>query len=289
MRVLKTIIPFFLISFVFCTGQKPSEEINVMTFNVRFDNPSDGVNAWPNRVSLVEAYMTDQMPDIVGVQESLHHQNLDLLKIMPGYAYVGTGRDDGMESGEFSPIFYRTDRFEKMQHGQFWLSQTPDVPGSIGWEAVLPRVVAWIQLKDRVNDREFFVFNTHFSHVSDLARRRSMEFMSEMMVEIAGQYPVIVTGDFNITKGAALYHDMVARFQDHNRLTNAQYISQMPVAGADDTFNAFRDDTQPRVIDYIFVDDHFEVVNFGVDRVKDGEIFISDHWPVWARIKFSHN
>lgn len=288
MRTLKFLLPVFLLLFVFCSGPKPPADIHVMTFNVRFDNPRDGVNAWPNRIPLVEAYMKEQMPDIVGMQENLHHQNIDLLDIMPGYAYVGTGRDDGLEGGEFSPIFFRTERFEKLQDGQFWLSQTPDVPGSIGWEAVLPRIVTWVQLKDRNSNMDFFVFNTHFSHVSDLARRRSMEFMSEKMAEIAGDTPVIVTGDFNITKGSELYHDMAERFQENNRLTNAQNISQQPVINADDTFNAFRDDTQPRVIDYIFVDDHFEVLSFAVDIVKDGDVFISDHWPVRAMVRFKN-
>ncbi len=258
-----------------------------MTFNIRFDNPSDGINAWPNRLPLVASYLQTEMPDIVGIQESLHHQNLDLLSIMPGYAYVGSGRDDGQEGGEFSPIFYRTDRLKKLDHGQFWLSETPEIPGSIGWEAVLPRVVAWIHLEDLQGGRDFFVFNTHFSHVSDLARRKSMEFMSEMMSHIAGDTPVLVTGDFNITKGSVLYDEMLVRFGENNRLTNTQYRSQIPATDVDNTFNAFRDDTQPKVIDYIFADHNFEVHSFAVDVVKDGNIFISDHWPVRATVTFA--
>ena len=259
-------------------------ELKVMTFNVRFDNPGDGINAWEHRIPLVETYMAEVAPDIVGVQESLHHQNTDMLRIMPGYQYIGTGRDDGRQGGEYSPIFFRSDRFELLGHGQFWLSETPDVPGSIGWEAILPRVVAWARLKDRESGLDLYVFNTHFSHVSDLARRKSMEFMSEQIRKIAGDKRVVVTGDFNITKGSELYYDMLAQFYRNNRLQNAELISQAPVSGAHSTFNAFREDVAARVIDYIFVDGHFRVDTYQVDRIMQDGVFISDHWPVWARV-----
>ncbi len=127
-----------------------------------------------------------------------------------------------------------------------------------------------------------FVFNTHFSHVSDLAREKSMLFMSDQIRTIAENHPVIVTGDFNITKGSQLYHQMIDHLKENNGLRNVEYYSQQPVENADDTFNAFRDDTEPRVIDYIFTDQHFTVKSYDVDKVKEGDIFISDHWPIKA-------
>lgn len=277
---------FFFFSLCMAVSTYSSHlELVVMTFNVRFDNPADGVNAWPNRISIVEAYMADVKPDIVGMQENLHHQNEDLLRIMPGYQYVGTGRDDGARGGEYSPLFFRSDRFELVDHGQFWLSETPDVPGSIGWEAVLPRVVSWAKLRIKDSGQEIFAFNTHFSHISDLARRKSMEFMSDQMKKIAGDLPVIVTGDFNITKGNVLYYDMLARFRSNNGLQNVELIAEEPVVNAKSSFNAFRDGTRPRVIDFIFTDDHFQVLSYQIDEIKVGEVFISDHWPVWSRIR----
>lgn len=278
--VLPLLAPFLPAS---CKSQE-NKELKVMSFNVRFDNPADGPNAWEHRIPIVEAYMAEVAPDIVGMQENLFHQNEDLLRIMPGYAYVGTGRDDGMQGGEYSPVFFRTDRFTLRDHGQFWLSETPDIPGSIGWEAVLPRVVAWVWLEDRKSTLDFYVFNTHFSHVSDLARRKSMEFMSEQIRKIAGDSRVIVTGDFNINRGSELYYDMLTRFRQHNNLQNAELLVREPVGDAASTFNAFRDDADPRVIDYIFVDNHFRVMSYQIDRVKEQGIFISDHWPVWARV-----
>ncbi len=259
-------------------------DLKVMTFNVRFDNPGDGINAWEHRIPLAEKYISKVAPDIIGIQESLHHQNTDMIKIMPGYQYIGTGRDDGRQGGEYSPIFFRSDRFELLGYGQFWLSDTPDVPGSIGWEAVLPRVVAWARLKDGESGLDLYVFNTHFSHVSDLARRKSMEFMSEQIRKIAGDHRVIVTGDFNITRGSELYDDMLAHFYRNNRLQNAELISRTPAVGAESTFNAFREKVAARVIDYIFVSDHFRVAAYQVDRFKQDGVFISDHWPVWARV-----
>lgn len=282
LRILSLIFVFSLSS---CGSPEQDITIKVMTFNVRFDNPGDGVNAWPNRIPIVEKYMNDEMPDIVGMQENLHHQNQDLLQIMPGYAFVGTGRDDGKEGGEFSPVFFRTEVFELLEDGQFWLSETPDVPGSIGWEAIFPRVVAWAKLQHIESGNALFVFNTHFSHVSDMARKKSMKFMSEKVNAIADGHPTIVMGDFNITKGSDLYFEMIEHFDQNNNLSNAQYLSRAPVHNADATFNAFRDDIAPRVIDYIFVDDHFDVLSYGVDKVKEGEVFISDHWPVQAVLR----
>jgi endonuclease/exonuclease/phosphatase family metal-dependent hydrolase len=284
MRTVFQIIPVFFLLFSFCSSEERAHEIKVMTFNIRFDNINDSANAWPNRIPLVEKYMKEEMPDIVGIQESLHHQIEDLLGIMPGYAYVGTGRDDGETGGEFSPIFYRTDVFELLDHSQFWLSETPDVPGSIGWAAVLPRVVAWAKLIHRKSGKELFVFNSHFSHVSDEARRRSMQFLSDQIEDIAGDNRVIVTGDFNITKASELYYDMLEHFSDRNSLQNAELIARKSYTGEASTFNGFRDDIEPRVIDYIFVDDSFIVEEYTIDKITDGDIFISDHWPVKVQL-----
>lgn len=284
MRTLFIYLAILMLIFTGCTPRTSTYELKVMSFNVRFDNPDDGINAWPNRIPLVEKYMKDEMPDIVGMQESLYHQNEDLLQIMPGYAYVGTGRDDGEKGGEFSPIFFRTDVFELLDHSQFWLSETPDAPGSIGWAAVLPRVVAWAKLMHRENGKELFVFNTHFSHVSDEARRKGMEFLSDQIEAIASNNRVILTGDFNILKGSELYHEMLERYAQQNNLKNAELITGEAYNSDLGTFNAFRHEIDPRVIDFIFIDDNFTVEKYSIDKVMDGDIFISDHWPVKVQL-----
>jgi endonuclease/exonuclease/phosphatase family metal-dependent hydrolase len=279
---MKTLFYLLLVSLIClsCNTQDKPHELKVITFNIRFDNPGDAPNDWKNRIPVVRDYLNAELPDIMGVQEALYHQNEDILEMLPGYAYLGTGRDDGKRSGEFSPIFYNTGKLEVVGHSQFWLSETPDVPGSIGWEAILPRVVTWARFKHIDSQNEFYVFNTHYSHVSDLARKMSMEFMSEKIQEIAGDEPVIVTGDFNITKGSELYNHMVNHLKEQNNLNNAELIALNIVPPVDNTFNGYRDDVNPRVIDYIFVNHHFDVKKYAVDTYKQDSLFVSDHWPV---------
>ncbi|HZH72536.1 MAG TPA: endonuclease/exonuclease/phosphatase family protein, partial [Mariniphaga sp.] len=130
--IFSSIIMLFLLA---CDN--PEVRLNVMTFNVRYDNPNDGANRWELRVPLIEKYLKEEMPDIVGMQEVRHNQVLDLMKIMPGYSYVGSGRDDGKQGGEYTPVFYREDIFNLLEDSQFWLSETPEAPGSKSWDAAI--------------------------------------------------------------------------------------------------------------------------------------------------------
>ena len=257
-----------------------------MTFNVRMDTPADGENRWEARIPIVKSYMDTVAPDIAGMQEVLHHQLVDLQNIMPGYSYVGTGRDDGKQGGEYSPVFYRDNRFTLKDHSQFWLSETPKVPGSKSWDAAITRIVSWAELVDKISGENIYVFNTHFDHRGVEARLKSIELMAEKINEIAGNSPVIVTGDFNIRKGSGDYDFMVDSFADNNGLSNAETISETPVSNADATFNGFRKDIEPRVIDYIFVDDAFKVNSYRVDKIIVDGIFISDHWPVVSEVVY---
>jgi endonuclease/exonuclease/phosphatase family metal-dependent hydrolase len=262
-------------------------DITVMTFNIRMDTPADGSNQWEARVPVVSSYLDSVAPDIAGMQEVLHNQLTDLQNMLPGYSYVGTGRDDGKKSGEYSPIFFRDDRFVLHYHSQFWLSETPEVPGSVGWDAAITRIVTWAALEDRRSGRIIYAFNTHFDHRGTEARRKSAGLISEMITGIAGNSPVILLGDFNIRKNSDDYQLMNDVFTINNRLMNAEHMSEIPVTGAETTFNGFRHDAEPRVIDFIFLSDVFTVLFYRVDKVTDNGIFISDHWPVMARIAYS--
>lgn len=278
----------FLISFfALLSCGRQQHNLTVMTFNIRLDTPADGENRWTERVPVVKAYMDTAVPDIAGMQEVMHNQLNDLLDIMPGYTYVGTGRDDGKTGGEYSPVFYREEKFNLMDHGQFWLSETPDVPGSRSWDAAITRIVSWAALEDRRSGKTIYVFNTHFDHRGKEARRESAMLISGKIREIAGNHPVILLGDFNITKGSEDYDFMEDNFSGKNGLTNAELISQAPVTNTGSTFNGFRTDTEPRVIDFIFVDnDFFDVSAYRVDKVTENNIFISDHWPVVAELVY---
>ncbi|TVR70597.1 MAG: endonuclease/exonuclease/phosphatase family protein [Marinilabiliales bacterium] len=279
------VILFALCLVIASCGPK-EHELTVMTFNVRFDNPADGENRWEARIPIVKSYMKEAAPDIVGMQEVLVNQIEDFLDIMPGYAYVGTGRDDGRTGGEYSPIYYREERFNLRDHGQFWLSETPEIPGSRSWDAAITRIVSWAALEDRQSGEIIYAFNTHFDHRGVQARLNSIELMADRITEIAGDAPVIVVGDFNIRKSSEDYEFMVNTFAERNGLTNAELIAEEPVTGAQSTFNGFRTDIEPRVIDFIFVDDNYRVLSYRVDEEMENGIFISDHWPVVAEVSY---
>ncbi len=282
---LPVVITLILFSMISSSCNSDGHELTVMTFNIRYDNPRDGENRWEARIPVVKAYMDSVAPDIAGMQEVLHNQIHDLLEIMPGYSYTGVGRDDGKTGGEYSPIYFRNDRFTLGDHSTFWLSETPDVPGSRSWDAAITRIVSWAELHDSQSGKTVYVFNTHFDHRGVEARRESIRLISEKIEEIAGEFPVILLGDFNIRKSSEDYDLMTSVFSG-NRLTNVEYISRTPVTGAGSTFNGFRHDTEPRVIDFIYVDQGFGVSSYGVDRVIEDGVFISDHWPVVSVITY---
>jgi endonuclease/exonuclease/phosphatase family metal-dependent hydrolase len=294
-KIYKTMMISFLVLLMGFNNK--NEELHVVSFNIRYASPGDGINIWEKRVPVVKRYLNEEMPDIVGMQEVVHSQLIDLQEMMPGYSYVGTGRDDGKQGGEYSPIFFRNDKFDLLEHSQFWLSDTPDVPGSVGWDAAITRVVAWAKLKHKPTGKEFYCFNTHFDHRGVEARQRSADLMSQKITEIAGDAPVIATGDFNIRRnhpslGNALYYNLIGTFKDNNSLLNTEYISKTPVTTGGITSTGFRPDWKEAEdgypIDYVFVNQYFEVESYRVDRVMEGEVFISDHWPVVAVISFSY-
>lgn len=284
---MKFVIYGFMICFIaFTACGKKEYDLTVMTFNVRYDNPADGFNRWEYRIPIITTYMDTTSADIIGMQEVLHNQIVDLQKMIPDYAYTGTGRDDGKQRGEYSPIFFRKDRFTLLDHSQFWLSETPDIPGSRSWDAAITRIVCWAKLEDKKSGEHIYVFNTHFDHRGVEARQKSIELMTIKINEITDNSPVIVTGDFNIRKGSEHYDFMVHNFSENNALTNAELISKAPVTDAESTFNGFRTEGVSGVIDFIFVNDDFVVNSYRVDNVIKNGVFISDHWPVISKIVY---
>ncbi len=288
-------VSFFLVFFFWSCNNMQREDLHVVTFNVRYDNPNDGSNRWEVRIPIIESYFVNENPDVIGMQEVLHNQVNDLLNIMPGYSYVGTGRDDGKQGGEYSPIFYRKDKFNLLENSQFWLSETPEVPGSIGWDAAITRIVTWAKLEQKATGKTFYFFNTHFDHRGVKAREISPHLFSEKITEIAGNAPVIATGDFNIRKnhttlGSGLYDNLIEIFESNNSLINSLFISESPVTTAGATSNGFREEWKVGeigdAIDYIFVNKHFEVKLYRVDRIMEDNVFISDHWPVVSVLNF---
>ena len=262
--------------------------VRVMTFNIRYDEPRDKENAWPNRKELVASMIRFHHADLVGVQEALERQMRDLEKLLPEYAWVGVGRDDGKAGGEFSAIMYRKARFSRLESSTFWLSETPDVPGK-GWDADYPRVVTWIKIKDATTGKLFFHFNTHFDHRGVRAREESARLLLKRINTKAGQLPVVVTGDFNFNESSIGYQILTGKTQENefpsqSTLRDARYLSQHGHHGPTSTFNEFKALISGMKIDFVLVRGAVKVLQHGtLSDTWDGR-FPSDHLPLLAEI-----
>ena len=270
---------------VFGQSGGPEPGVTVMTFNIRYDNPNDLQNAWPNRKSMVASTIQFQKIDMAGLQEVLNGQLKDLEGLLPEYGWLGVGRDDGKEAGEYNPIFYLKSRFKIMAQSTFWLSETPDTPGSRGWDAACNRIVTWAKFEDRASMRVFFFFNTHFDHVGEVARLKSAELIIKKIGEIAGGEPIIVTGDFNCRTDDAPYHLLLSGDGKAPGLVDTLRLSKTGHYGSTQSFNGFNIELDPgNVIDFIFVRGVKSVLRHGIiSEIWDGK-FASDHYPVIAEI-----
>jgi endonuclease/exonuclease/phosphatase family metal-dependent hydrolase len=278
--------PIFSILFFFLTLSSTAQNtINVMTFNIRYDNPRDSQNAWPNRKDLVASQVLFHEVDVLGVQEALHHQLTELQQRLLKYKWFGVARDDGKEKGEYSPIFYDSTRFQLLEGKTFWLSENPQVVGKAGWDAALPRIVTWIKLKDRKSKKHFFVFNTHFDHVGQTARKQSAVLLRAQVTKIAGKDPVIIMGDFNAIPSSEPIQTLLD-MKTPGAFTDSKAVSAEPHYGPDGTFNNFGSkETGNEPIDYIFVKKPVRVLKHATLSQGWNGRFSSDHFPVFAKLE----
>jgi endonuclease/exonuclease/phosphatase family metal-dependent hydrolase len=277
------LISFLLIFVVLAMAQ----DLNVMTFNIRLNTPADSLNAWPYRKDKVASQILFHEAHIIGVQEALHEQILDLQQRLPTYKYAGVGRDDGNEKGEYSAIFYDATRLLALQTKTFWLSETPEIPGSKSWDAAITRIVTWIKFRDKKTKKIFFAFNTHFDHLGQVARRESAKILLQKIKEIAGTTAAIITGDFN-AHPADEPIKVIMDQSDPLHLTDSKEVSVKPHYGPGGTFNGFKEkerDDQP--IDYIFLKGKWKVLNHAtISQTWEGK-FASDHFAVWAQLNLN--
>lgn len=296
--------------------------IRVMSFNIRYDNQGDGDNAWDHRKDHVASMLRFHAVDIAGLQEALARQIDDLEQRLPDFAWVGVGRDDGKQRGEYAPIFYRKSRFEVLDTGSFWLSTEPDVAGKLGWDAVCPRIVTWAKLRDRraahrgstgAGNRTrddgptgagngapagdaagagsvLYVYNTHFDHRGARAREESARLLLGRIMQRSGGSPIVVTGDFNCTESSKPYAILTVPLvgQLAPVLADARVRSRTPHHGPTTTWNGFRPTYEPgRKIDHVFVSATIDVLRHGVlSDTFDGR-FPSDHLPVLAEVRLA--
>lgn len=283
------IVIIFFFTFSACSRQSDKDAVKVMTLNVRYDNPGDSLNAWPKRALQVCSFIIKEKPDILGMQEVLYRQYEVLDSALSEYTSVGVGRDDGARAGEMNPVFFRKDRFDMVRTITFWLSDTPEVPGSIGWGASLPRIVTWMELVDKISHEHFFYFNTHFAHDSDSARIMSSKILLKEVGEIAEGSHFIITGDFNMLPTSKGYTILTGPDESVPLLKDSYAISEKKPYGPSYTFNAFSDKPGSGRIDYIFVRSGMRVLDHSTVIKKDRGVYISDHWPVVSTILLKDN
>ncbi len=254
--------------------------MNVATYNLRLNTPNDGQNQWPFRKQAVEALIRYHEFDIFGTQEVLPDQIKDLEE-MSEYAHVGVGRDDGKSAGEHSAIFFRQQRFTLLDHGDFWLSETPDKP-SKGWDArCCNRLATWARLHDISNGKSMLVISVHFDHEGEVARRESAKLVLRWMEQHKGNDAVIVLGDFNSVPDSEQIRIM------KSALINTRDVSQTAPYGPLATFNGFKLGGLPEeLIDYIFIGPGIRVEKYGVLTDSNGQRYPSDHFPVVTRMRF---
>lgn len=256
------------------------EPISVMSFNIRYGTAKDGENAWPHRRDLVVETIRQRSPDLLGLQEAIDFQVEFLAGKLPEYVVYSIPRTPG-PGGESCAVFFRRDRFEKVEEGTFWLSEKPEEVGSVSWDSSLPRIVSWVKLRSKSNGEPFLFANTHFDHKGSIARFESAKLVRSRLRDIAGKLPSVITGDFNCGEGSAPYRILTEPekgFRDTFRLANPERDP-----GNEFTFTGFGLRLGKARIDWVLCSDQWTMVDAGIDRYrgKDGR-FPSDHEPVYS-------
>ena len=257
-----------------------SQTTNLISFNIKYDNTSDTINNWNKRKASLAKLIQHYDADIIGIQEGLHNQVDYLNNALNGYSYVGVGRDDGQQKGEYSAIFYNSVKFKVLKTNTFWLSETPEKV-SVGWDASLERICTYALFENVRTKKQFWVFNTHFDHRGKQARVNSAQLIYKNIKEInTTDLPVILMGDLNLTPDTE-----PIQFLKKN-LTDALEISQKPFYGPIGTFNGFdQDRIMENRIDYIFVN-NIDVLSYThIDDRMPNNMHISDHLPVLMTVK----
>ena len=273
MKHILSIIGLFLIMTVH------AQETSVMTYNIKLDYPKEGENSWANRKPFFINELKFYSPDILGVQEAMPNQMKDMDSLLVDYSFVGVGRDDGKDRGEYSAIFYNHKKFKVLQSSTFWLSETPEKV-SMGWDAVCNRICTYALFQNIKTKEKLWIFNTHFDHIGVEARKNSAILIIKKIKEInATNLPVILMGDFNMEDSDEGIQHIKKYLQD------TQSNSKI-VFGPTGTFNGFNfQEAVTRKIDFIFVSPGVSVNKHGILSDNKDCHYPSDHFPVFVELK----
>lgn len=253
-----------------------------MTFNIRFDNPGDGENAWSQRMDMVTGIMEDYPCDFIGLQEVLPGQLQDISDRLPQYNSIFRTREISAEEGEASPILYDPDRWLLLSSGTFWLSDTPYEPGSNTWEAACNRIATWGRFRNKDDKKTIFVLNTHFDHVSQKAREKSIQLILEKIFFLSEGSPVVFMGDLNVEEDNPVYDLTITE----GGFTDAYRAKHPEPSDKDLTFNGWQPGEGISRIDYIFTSTEFAIKNARVIKTMILNRYPSDHFPVLVKAEF---
>jgi endonuclease/exonuclease/phosphatase family metal-dependent hydrolase len=260
-----------------------AQNLKIMSYNIRFDNPIDGEDAWANRKEFLCAQFAFYEPDVFGIQEALPNQVTDIKSALPKYNCIGISRD-GKEKGESSTIFFNTKRLELLTENTFWLSETPEII-SKGWDAALNRICTYILLKDKKTNQAFWVFNTHLDHQGEIAKTKGIELiLSKIKTLNTKNYPVVLMGDFN----SEPTEERIVNLK--KQMIDSRDISEQKPFGPTGTFNGFKhNEAVTKKIDYIFLskENHFKVKKYAVLTDSKNLKYPSDHLPVFVELTFN--
>jgi len=264
---------------------KTPVDLRVMSFNVRYATAPDGPNHWNLRQGAVLAAIEAFNPDILATQETLAVQRDFIAENLPHYAAVGVGRDDGKEQGEMTATFYRRDRFDLLASGHFWLSETPEVPGSKSWDTAITRMATWLKLRDRRSESAapLLVINTHFDHMGEQARLESAKLLRRQAEVLGHGCSIVILGDLNCDEDSAPYTELAARRVNSTTLIDV-YRKVNPLRQKNEaTFQAFKPDAiAGNRIDFIFASEDLATLSAAIDRDLYSGKLASDHFPVTA-------
>lgn len=271
---------FSLFAFLFLQLNLQAQDLEVMSYNIRFQTENDGENSWSKRKDHLTNQIKFYEPDILGVQEAVISQLMHFENEMDNYKYIGVGRDDGKEAGEFSAIFYDLRKVDILDEGTFWLSETPGEV-SVGWDAAMERVCTYGKFKEKDSDKKFWVFNTHFDHIGKEARENSARLINEKISELNTEgLPVILMGDLNLEPDAPGIKFLSEKMNDTKKVADLDF-------GPEGTFNAY-DFSKPvkRRIDYIFASEDIKVLKYAVLSDSWELKYPSDHLPVFVKLEW---
>lgn len=275
-----------LVFLVAATHGVAEEPVRVMSYNIRYATAPDGENVWDKRKAFLFETIQKFDPDLLGTQETLAIQRDALAAAFKGHTAFAAGRDDGKDKGEMAALYFRTDRFERLDGGHFWLGTTPDKPGSKGWDAALPRIVTWVVLKDRKapNAKLIYFLNTHFDHRGVKARHESARQIRKSLDAVRERYRLVVTGDFNAGEGSDPYKALFGEQENVMSPVIDTFRTVHPKRQEDEgTFSGFRAaSTKGDRIDWIGCSRDWEVKSATIDRTAREGRTPSDHFAVTA-------